>query len=118
MLHTMPVLNCMHFLMPVGLDNWTSYDVPGVVGVLRKRESGQYELVDAFDCDSIPGARDLAQHQNFAQWVTAAGGTADVRFDVFLMPKADETQRHDVVTLIQRSCGFRLDPKPAYVNAA
>ncbi|MBK6418206.1 MAG: hypothetical protein IPG73_11205 [Ignavibacteria bacterium] len=118
MLHAMPVQNCMHFLMPVGLDDWRSYDVPGVVGILRKGESGQYELVDAFDCDTIPGARDLALHEKFSQWADAAGSYDQMRFDVFLMPQADKTRRVDVITLLERSCGFSLTPKTAYGKAA
>ena len=118
MLNTMPVLNCMHFLTPVCLSDWKSYNVPGVVGVLRKRESGQYELVDAFDCETIPGARELGMHEKFSQWAVAAGSHDEIRFDVFLMPQADRTHRGDVVTLLERSCGFHMAPKPAYVNAA
>ena len=118
MLHAMPVQNCMHFLMPVSLADWKSYDVPGVVGVLRKRESGQYEVIDVFDCDTIPGARELAMHEKFSQWADAAGSHDQVRFDVFLMPQANSTHRHDVVTLLERSCGFRVGVKTAYVNAA
>ncbi|MCX6140056.1 MAG: hypothetical protein NTX15_04380 [Candidatus Kapabacteria bacterium] len=119
MLHAMPVKNCMHFLMPVSLVDWKSYDVPGVVGVLRKGESGQYVVVDAFDCDMIPGARELVLHEKFAQWADAAGSMDNVRFDVFLMPQADCVHRHEVVTLLERSCGFNLNPQDSsYVNAA
>jgi|GEM_PF-1249093 len=118
MLQALPVLNCMHFMAPVSLADWRSYEVPGVVGILRKHSSGQYELVDAFDCQSVPVVRDLILNEKFSRWVEAAGGLENVRFDVFLMPQADVSRRTDVVTLIERSCGFRLPAAPAYVNAA
>ncbi len=118
MLQAMPVQNCMHFLMPISLDDWKSYDVPGVVGILRKGESGQYELVDAFDCDQIPGANELTLHEKYGQWLNAAGSQELMRFDVFLMPQANKTRRNDVIALIERSCGIILPSRSAYVNAA
>ncbi len=118
MLTTMPVQNCMHFLMPVGLEEWTSYDVPAVVGILRKNLSGQFEVLDAFPCERVPSARDLATHERYSQWTELAGGRSNLRFDVFLMPQSDTTRRNDVITLLQRSCGFRVPQPTGWVNAA
>lgn len=118
MLATMPVQNCMHFLMPVTLSDWSTYPVPGVVGVLRRLASGQYEVLDAFDCGTVPGARDLAMDSRFPHWVEAAGGHDSLRFDVFLMPQADETRRRDVLTLLQRSCGFTAPVTTTYAVSA
>lgn len=108
----------MHFLTPVALADWKSYDVAGIVGILRKTNSGQYELIDAFDCTAIPGAHELAVHEKFYLWAQAAGSPESVCFDVFLMPRSDWARRSVVVTLLERSCGFRLPTAPAYVNVA
>ncbi len=119
MLHAMPVQNCLHFLTPVRLDEWKAYDVPGIVGILRRRASGQFELVDAFACESVPSPRDLATHERFTQWLDAAGGSAELRFDVFLMPRSAEEHRSNVLALLERSCGFRTSAMSVgYVNAA
>jgi len=104
--------------MPVSLADWKSYDVPGVVGILRKGATGQFELVDAFDCDTIPSASDLARHEKFSQWVSLAGSHDQVRFDVFLMPQAEPKRRREIVTIIERGCGLHLPDAPIYVNAA
>jgi len=117
MLHSMPVTNCLHFLMPVGLENWNAYDVPGIVGVLRRDDNGNYDVVDAFDCSTIPGARELALDERFGAWAEAAGSRDRVRFDVFLMPKAEVNRRQEVVMLLERSCGFKTTQQPAYAHA-
>ena len=117
MLQALPVTNCLHFLMPVSLDNWKSYDVPGVVGVLRRDDDGNYEVLDAFDCSTIPCARELALDERFGAWAEAAGSRDQVRFDVFLMPKAEEKRRLEVVMLLERSCGFKTAPMHAYAHA-
>jgi hypothetical protein len=119
MLHAMPVQNCLHFLMPVRLDEWKSYDVPGVIGILRRRASGQFELLEAFACESVPSSRELATDERFAQWLEAAGGATELRFDVFLMPRSAADHRSRVVALLERSCGFRAPATTvSYVNAA
>lgn len=113
----MPVTNCMHFLMPTKLEDWKSYDVSGVVGVLSRDENGQYRVLDAFDCDVIPGIRQLTSDERFGNWVAAAGSMDKIRFDVFLMPKAEQARRTEVVTLLERSCGFTPVAAPAYAHA-
>lgn len=120
MLHAMPVKNCLHFLMPVRLDDWTSYDVPGVVGVMRKRATGQYELIDVLPCGRIPSARDLAIHERAMVWADAAGGIDQIRYDVFLMPRSENDHREAVAALIERSCGLHASDVDAvtYVSAA
>ena len=117
MLHAMPVSNCLHFIMPTKLDDWKSYDVSGVVGVLGKDENGQYRVVDAFEVDTVPGARQLTMDERFGDWVASAGSLDNVRFDVFLMPKTEKASRDEVVTLLERSCGFRTDRAAAYAHA-
>jgi hypothetical protein len=119
MMYTMPVQNCLHFLMPVTLSDWSAYQVPGIVGVLRKRASGQYEVIDAFSVDSVPSARELATSERYMHWAEAAGGHDHLRFDVFLMPLSDTVRRQTLLTLIQRSCGFSLPTPATYAaNAA
>ncbi len=118
MLHAMPVSNCMHFLMPTKLDDWKAFDVPGVVGVLGRGEDGHYRVIDAFDCTSVPSARQLALDERFGNWVQAADGIDNIRFDVFLMPSAPGERRTEVVSLLERSCGFRsFERTPAYAHA-
>ena len=117
MLHAQPVSNCLHFIMPTKLSDWSSYDVPGVIGILGKDENGQYNVLDAFPVDTIPAARGLAMDERFGDWVSAAGGLDNVRFDVFLMPKTDDERRQEVVTLLERSCGFASAQKTAYAHA-
>jgi hypothetical protein len=117
MLHGMPVENCMHFISPTKLENWKSFDVAGVVGVLRRDATGRHHVMDAFDCESIPGVRQLTTDERFGQWVAAAGSIDNVRFDVFLMPAAETARRSEVVTLLERSCGFATQAAPAYAHA-
>lgn len=117
MLHAMPVSNCMHFIMPTKLSDWKGYEVAGVVGVLAKDVNGQYQVVDAFDADQVPSARQLAMNERFGDWVSIAGGLDNVRFDVFLMPRAESNDRRRVVTLLERSCGFKSDRVAAYAHA-
>ncbi len=117
MLHAMPVSNCMHFLMPTSLDDWKAYDVPGIVGVLRRGTDGQYHVIDAFDCSQVPSARQLTLDSRFSDWVASAGGMEMLRFDVFLMPTANPQRRGDVITLLERSCGFHARQEHAYAHA-
>lgn len=117
MLHTMPVTNCMHFITPTKFDDWKAYDVAGVVGVMACDESGQYTVLDAFDCETIPSKHMLTVDERFGSWVSAAGSLDKVRFDVFLMPKAEKARRLDVVTLLERSCGFKTKTAPSYAHA-
>lgn len=117
MLHTLPVTNCMHFIAPTRLEDWKPYDVGGVVGVLVGETNGQFRVLDAFDCDAIPSTRQLTADERFGSWVAAAGGLDNVRFDVFLMPKAERPRRSDVITLLERSCGFASTSAPAYAHA-
>lgn len=113
----MPISNCMHFLMPTKLDDWTGHNVPGIVGVLGQSADGQFRVLDAFDAESIPSATQLAMDARFSDWVAAAGGISMLRFDVFLMPQADTERRTAVVTLLERSCGFRTTVPQAYARA-
>jgi len=117
MLHALPVTNCMHFIMPTKLDDWKSYDVAGIVGVLCRDENGQYNVIDAFDCETVPGARQLTNDERFGMWVATAGSLDRIRFDVFLMPKAEIGRRQEVITLLERSCGFATVAAPAYAHA-
>ena len=117
MLHAMPVSNCMHFIMPTKLEDWKSYEVGGVIGVLGKDENGQYAVVDAFQVDQVPSSRQLMTDERFGDWVAAAGSLDQVRFDVFLMPQSNENGRHEVVTLLERSCGFRSNRTISYAHA-
>ncbi|MCO6465130.1 MAG: hypothetical protein J5I53_00805 [Bradyrhizobiaceae bacterium] len=107
----------MHFLMPTKLDDWSGYAVPGIVGVLGLGADGQYHVVDAFDADTIPSAQQLQCDERFSTWIESVGGLNKLRFDVFLMPKADVTRRSAVVTLLERSCGFRTTHQNAYAQA-
>jgi hypothetical protein len=117
MLHTMPVSNCMHFILPTKLEDWKSYEVAGVIGVLGKDENGQYNVVDAFPVEQIPAARQLMTDERFGDWVAMAGSLDHLRFDVFLMPQTDEDRRHEVVTLLERSCGFKSNRAISYAHA-
>jgi len=117
MLHALPVTNCMHFIMPTKLDDWKSYDVSGIVGVLSRDSNGQYQVIDAFDCESIPSPRQLTNDERFGMWVAQAGSLDKIRFDVFLMPKAEISRRQEVITLLERSCGFATVAAPAYAHA-
>ena len=117
MLHSLPVSNCMHFLMPTKLDDWTEHNVPGIVGVLGQDAHGQYHVIDAFDTNSIPSARQLAMDERFGKWVSAAGNIEALRFDMFLMPKTDRMRRSEVLTLLERSCGFQSISSEAYAYA-
>ncbi len=113
----MPVHNTMHFLMPVSLENWNTYDVPGIIGVVKKESDGSFTVIDAFDVDSMPSATELAMDARFGQWTEAAGTRDNVYFDVFLTPKQDQLFRHGVVTLLERSCGFHANQSAAYAHA-
>ncbi|MBN9400120.1 MAG: hypothetical protein J0I17_08100 ['Candidatus Kapabacteria' thiocyanatum] len=117
MLLSMPVQNCMHFMAPVSLEHWRAYDVPGIVGVLKREDNGQYSVIDAFEVDAVPTVRQLALDERFGSWTDLAGSRDKVRFDVFLMPKADMNRRKEVVTLLERSCGFKATQIPAYAHA-
>lgn len=117
MLNMLPVRNCFHFIAPVGLDMWTAMDVPGIVGVLRREHDGQYTVIDAYAVEQVPDSAMLAQDLRLAAWIEAAGGSESLRFDVFTMPSAPAARRNDVVTLLQRSCGFRPLVSPAYAHA-
>ena len=117
MLHAMPVTNCLHFIMPTKLEDWKSYEVAGVIGVMRRDDSGQYNVVDAFPVDQIPSARQLMTDERFGDWVSQAGGMDQMRFDVFLMPNTDTYRRTEVVALIERSCGFRPQKTVSYAHA-
>ena len=117
MLHAMPVSNCLHFIMPTRLENWSAYDVSGVIGVLSKDENGQYSVIDAFQVESVPAGRDLMMDERFGDWIAAAGSLDQVRFDVFLMPKTEEVRRDEVVMLLERSCGFATARASAYAHA-
>lgn len=103
--------------MPVNLDDFRAYDVPGIVGILKKNSDGSFDVIDAFESESIPSAKELAYDERFGSWVVAAGGVDGLRFDVFLMPKADVQRRAEVVTLLERSCGFRTLQLQAYAHA-
>lgn len=117
MLHSLPVSNCMHFLMPTKLDDWSGHDVPGIIGVLGQGTDGKYRVLDAFDANTVPDARQLALDERFGAWVHAAGGIEMLRFDVFLMPKTDMVGRNAVLTLLERSCGYRPVASQAYAYA-
>jgi hypothetical protein len=103
--------------MPTKLDSWKPYDVAGVIGVLGKDENGHYFVVDAFQVDSVPSARQLTLDERFGDWVGSVGSIENVRFDVFLMPKTEKINRDEVVTLLERSCGFRTEHAAAYAHA-
>jgi len=117
MLHAMPVSNCMHFIMPTKLEDWKSYDVSGVIGILGRDENGQFRVIDAYQVEQVPSARQLMTDERFGDWVAMAGSLENVRFDVFLMPQTNEQRRHEVVTLLERSCGFRADRTISYAHA-
>lgn len=117
MLNLLPVRNCMHFVAPTPIEMWTRSEVPGVVGVLRKDPDGQYTVIDAFGTECLPDANDLLQDFRLAAWIESAGGINNLRFDAFPMPSASTQRRTDVVTLLQRSCGFRPAADPAYAHA-
>ncbi len=117
MLNLLPVRNCMHFMAPSTLDMWSPADVPGVVGVLRRDSDGQYTVIDAYSVDRIPDAEALLNDDRIAMWIEQAGGMDALRFDTFMMPAAPQSRRRDVVTLLQRSCGFRPSASPAYAHA-
>lgn len=117
MLQNLPVSNCMHFLMPVTLEQWTSYNVPGIVGVMKKNAGGQFTVLDAFACESVPNSQEILDDQRYGTWVNAAGNNEDLRFDVFLMPRADYHAQQHVLTLLERSCGFKSRNTPSYAHA-
>jgi hypothetical protein len=117
MLDMLPVRNCMHFVTPTSLDMWSPADVPGIVGVLRRDDDGQYTVIDAFGVENLPVANAMLHDRRFAAWIEAAGGIDRLRFDAFMMPLAPLQRRADVVTLLQRSCGFRPLATPAYAHA-
>ncbi len=118
MLNTLTVQNCFHFMVPTPMHMWRGCDVPGVMGVLAKdTASGQYNVIDAFDVEQVPDLNSLAADPRLGAWMAAAGGLDNLRFDVFLMPNAETPRRRDVVTLLQRSCGFTATPEPAYAHA-
>jgi len=118
MLNTLTVQNCFHFMVPTPLQMWRGCDVPGVVGVLAKDSTtNQYVVIDAFDVDQIPDLTSLASDPRFGSWMSAAGGFDNLRFDSFLMPNAEAPRRRDVVTILQRSCGFTATQEPAYAHA-
>ena len=117
MLHAMPVSNCMHFIMPTKLEDWKPYDVGGVIGILGKDENGQFRVIDAFQVEKVPSARQLMLDERFGDWVATAGSVDQVRFDVFLMPSTTEERRLEVVTLLERSCGFRTQRAFSYAHA-
>lgn len=111
MLSSLPVENCMHFIAPITLSLWeVEKGIPGIVGVLTPLESGQYRVIYAFSCPEIPTMEGISNHPMFSQWTREAGGADNLRFDCFTMPRSNSQNRETVLTLIQRSCGFR----PAY----
>jgi hypothetical protein len=117
MLNMLPVRNCLHFMAPTSLDMWTACEVPGIVGVLRRDSDGQYTVIDAFGVECMPDANALLQDSRYAGWIEAAGGIEALRFDAFVMPATTAERRRNVVTLLQRSCGFRPVADPAYAHA-
>jgi hypothetical protein len=117
MLDALPIRNCIYFLAPTSLDHWRGYDVPGVVGVLWRDIDGRYHVLDAFQVVKVPDAKELQQDVRFEEWVNRSGGRDQIRFDVFMMPSASMSRRQDVVTLLQRSCGFDQQNYPEYAHA-
>lgn len=117
MLDTLPVRNCFYFLAPTTLEHWQAQAVPGIVGVLKREASGQYTVLDAFPAGVIPDARDLMRDSRFGMWLNAAGSLEALRFDVFLMPKSEPSKQRDVLTLLERSCGFVATQQVAYAHA-
>lgn len=117
MLNMLPVQNCFHFLSPMPLDMWKGYDVPGIVGVLKRDANGQYVVIDAFECERVPNVNQLIADERFGDWINVAESSEALRFDVFLMPQASIDRRTEVVMLLERSCGFRTTQAPAYAHA-
>jgi hypothetical protein len=117
MLTSLPVSNCFHFLAPTTLEHWRGYDVAGVVGILSRQDNGELVVIDAFDCDQVPDIKELTLDERFGTWVDMAGGPERIRFDVFLMPKAEAIRRNQVVMLLERSCGFKALQLQAYAHA-
>ncbi len=70
-----------------------------------------------FEVAEVPEASDLVGDPRFTQWVQRAGGSDQLRFDVFMMPASTMSRRQDVVTLLQRSCGFDQQQYPVYAHA-
>lgn len=117
MLEALPIRNCIHFLTPTSLEHWKGSCVSGVVGVMCRNLDGTYSVFDAFEVSVVPEARELVHDPRFNQWLLRAGGSDQLRFDVFMMPSSSMSRRQDVVTLLQRSCGFDQQQYPAYAHA-
>jgi len=118
MLNMLTVQNCFHFMVPTPMHKWRGCEVPGVMGVLAKDSiTGQHNVIDAFDVDQVPDLPSLASDSRLGGWIAAAGGLDNLRFDVFLMPNAETPRRRDIVTLLQRTCGFTTTIEPAYAHA-
>lgn len=117
MLEALPIRNCIYFLTPTSLEHWKGSSSSGVVGVMCRNLDGTYNVFDAFEVAEVPEASDLVGDPRFTQWVQRAGGSDQLRFDVFMMPTSSMSRRQDVVTLLQRSCGFDQQQYPVYAHA-
>lgn len=106
----------MFFLQPTSLDRWSGADVPGIVGILRKGMDGVFEVIDAFDVQSIPTATDLVADVRFGSWYAMAGSLDALRFDAFIMPTSHVEQRWKTLTLVARSCGLMSTTLQKYAN--
>lgn len=115
--YTQPVKNTLYFLQPTPVEQWQSADVPGVMGILRRTSTGDFEVIDAFPIDTIPSGKDLLNDVRFGYWFSLAGTMQDLRFDAFAMPTSGLTQRIGVVTLLSRTCGFISLSEQSYALA-
>jgi hypothetical protein len=108
MLAQLPVKNCHLFLHPHDLSEWMTYEVSGVVGVFEQQEDGQYAVVDVFHADCLPTREELLHHERMGLWEGLTMGKQALRFDVFPTPLASPDRRREIVELVQRSCGVRM----------
>lgn len=111
MLAELPVKNCLLFLRPHDVSEWMSFDVPGVVGVFVQQEDGQFAVIDVFDVDQLPTREELLHHDRMGLWEGLSLGKQSLRFDVFPTPLASPDRRREIVELVQRSCGVRMQSR-------
>ncbi|MBS1562120.1 MAG: hypothetical protein JSS89_10980 [Bacteroidetes bacterium] len=115
--YALPVKNTFYFLQPKAVEEWQSFDVPGVMGILRKTQDGEYEVIDAFAVAALPSSIEIMSDVRFGYWYAMAGSLDQLRIDAFSMPVSNVSQRENVVTLLSRTCGFASSNDQNYAYA-
>jgi hypothetical protein len=117
MLMDLPVTNTMLFLAPITMDEWVTYEVPAIVGVIKKTDDGRFIVIDAIACNEVPDIDGLRQNARFTWWANNVGGEENLWFDVFLTPQASYAKQIQMLTLLERSCGFKAAQTAPYAHA-